>query len=155
MVKTGTHSGVPNDISEVRTMKMTPYIMFSGDAEEAMAFYKDALGGEITGVMRYKDEPGDPSGHRALPDKILHGELVFGGMNMYFSDQASPLTQGDILSITLDCDSPEQQRRIWEALKVGAKSVDMELADTFWGATYGMLVDRFGVGWGLNLTKAK
>jgi PhnB protein len=135
-------------------MKIIPSFTFDGNAEEAMNFYKDALGGEITGTMRYRDMPGS----EASPDsanKVVHGELKFNDSSMYFNDFffEGGVTSGNRLEINLDCDSAEQLKMFYDGLKTGALNITMEPQDTFWGAYYAQLTDKYGVGWSFNFQK--
>ena len=134
-------------------MRMIPSLGLPGTAEEAMGFYAEALGGEIKGVMRYENMPGvaqDP----ATLGKVIHGEVVFAGGTLFFSDNFRyEVVPGNQLEITLDCYSEEQLNSIFNGLKKEAKNVAMEPQATFWGGIYAQLVDKYGTGWGLNFQK--
>ncbi|OXM84921.1 VOC family protein [Paenibacillus rigui] len=131
-------------------MKLTPYLMFQGNAEEAMHYYAHALGGEIEMIQRYIDGKG-----MTIPEhyanKVLHGRLKAGTLAFYFSDTfpGQQVTRGDQVSLTIEFDSEERTDQVYEILKVGAE-VRMPLQQTFWGAKYAKLIDRYGIQWDLN-----
>jgi len=124
-----------------------------GNAEEAIKFYAEALQGEIKGIMRYENMPGgtaDP----ATVGKVIHGEVVFEGGTLFFSDNFMyEVVPGNQLELTLDCDSEEQLRALFEGLKKDARKITMEPQATFWGGIYAQLTDKYGTGWGLNFQK--
>jgi len=134
-------------------MKMIPSLSFSGNAEEAMKFYKEALQGEITATMHYEDMPGAEKNPNTA-GKILHGEVTFSAGTLFFNDNFMyEVVVGNSLELTLDCDSEEQLTALFNGLKKDAKNVSLEPQTTFWGATYGQLTDKYGIGWGLNFQK--
>lgn len=131
-------------------MTLEPYLFFNGRCEEAINFYKEALGAEVTLQMRMNEAPeSHPPG--AVPpgfeNKIMHANLRIGTMNLMVSDgnsDAAPSFKGFTLSLGV-ADAPEAERR-FNALAQGGKVV-MPLGKTFWSPCFGMLEDRFGVGW--------
>ena len=134
-------------------MKTIPSLGMPGNAEEAIKFYAEALQGEIKGIMRYENMPGgtaDP----ATVGKVIHGEVVFEGGTLFFSDNFMyEVVPGNQLELTLDCDSEEQLRALFEGLKKDARKITMEPQATFWGGIYAQLTDKYGTGWGLNFQK--
>lgn len=134
-------------------MRVEPYLMFAGRCEEALAFYQRAIGAKAQMVLRFKDSPEPP--HMALPagwdDKIMHCGFQVGDTLVMASDgmseQAQPFT-GITLSITADDEA--QARRCFDALAEGG-SVFMPMGKTFWSPCFGMLTDRFGLGWMINV----
>jgi PhnB protein len=130
-------------------MKLTPYIHFQGNAEEAMNFYAEALGGKIVSINRYGDSP-MPS-DEDYKQKVMHGRLEFDDNLIMISDTF----KGNIVktegNVQLSVDVPEEGK-IDEVFKKMAEggTVTMELQDTFWGARFGMLKDKFGVSWMFN-----
>jgi PhnB protein len=136
-------------------MKIIASLNFSGNAQEAMHFYKDALSGEITGIMRYKHVPET----RKNPDTfeyVFHGEIVFNDCKLFFSDYYfdGGVSIGNHVGIMIDCDSEEQIRMFFDGLRSGAKRVLMKPQETFWGAFYAQLIDKYGVGWSFNYQKS-
>lgn len=135
-------------------MKFVPYLSFEGNAEEAINFYLDALGGQVTGIMRYKEAPpseGMPPTPDDYMEKILHGELNVKGEPLYFSDNfpGMKVTKGNIVEINISCDSEEELRDIFDKLVVGGE-VRMPVDKMFWDSVFGSLIDKFGIGWSLN-----
>lgn len=133
-------------------MKLNPYIHFGGNAEEALQFYANVLGGEVLDVQRYGDAP-VPSDDD-YKDKIMHARLVFSDNLIMISDvfKGQPVsTEGNVhLSIEV-----EEEGRIDDLFNKMAEggAVIMPLDDTFWGARFGMLKDKFGVHWMFNYQK--
>ncbi|WP_029349042.1 VOC family protein [Bosea sp. 117] len=131
-------------------MIVQPYLFFEGCCEEAVNFYAKALGAEITMMLRVKDAPERPP-EGAMPgltdDKIMHASFRVGQTIVMASDggcsQASEF-KGFRLSITADTEADAD--RMFAALAEGG-SVDMPLGRTFFSPRFGMLTDRFGVGW--------
>jgi PhnB protein len=136
-------------------MKLNPYLNFAGNAEEAVNFYKNALGGEVIMLSRYGDSP-MPSDDD-WKQKIMHARIVFGGDNIIMISDAMKghaiSTKGNIqLSIGLDDEAKTHE--IFNKLAEGG-TVTMALAKQFWGDVFGMLQDKFGVSWMLNCTEKK
>lgn len=132
---------------------LTPYLNFDGNAAEAMKFYADTLGADLK-IQTYKD-----AGMEAAPgaeNRVVHGHLSKGTAWLMASDTqpGQPFNQGNNCYVTVECESREEIERVFKAFSDGAK-VEMELQDTFWGARFGMLRDRFGVGWMFNLQTGK
>ena len=132
-------------------MKIEPYLFFNGRCEEAMAFYKEALGAEVTLQMRMNESP-EPHPPGCLPPgfehKIMHANLRIGETNLMVSDgnnAMQPSFQGFTLSLGV-ADASEAERTFTALLQGGGK-VTMPLGKTFWSPCFGMLEDRFGVGW--------
>ena len=133
-------------------MKVVPYLYFNGNCEEALNFYHKALGGEKSEIMRYGSQgEGIPE---EIANRIMHAELILGDDLIYFSDTSAEgeYQPGSNVQINLNLDTEEEIRKIYEGLAVEA-TVTMELQDTFWGAIYGALTDKFGVSWSFNYMK--
>lgn len=129
-------------------MKLIPYLTFDGQTEEAMAYYADVFGGEVVQLQRYKSAPGMqiPEGYE---EKVLHGRVQVGDVEMYFSDAKREAVSGNIISLTMEFDTEEQVDRAFELLAKDG-TVFMQLDKMFWGAKYGKLMDKYGVHWDLN-----
>lgn len=135
-------------------MQVEPYLFFNGRCEEALDFYRSALGAEVTSLMRYKDSP-EPMEPGMVPpgseDKVMHANLRIGETQIMASDgdcAGQPDFRGFSLTITV-ADAAEADR-MFAALADGGQ-VQMPLARTFWSPRFGMLVDRFGLGWMVNV----
>jgi PhnB protein len=125
-----------------------PYLFFGGQCEEALEFYRKALGAEMQMLMRYKESPEQK---RPVPDcfdeKVMHASFRIGETIVMASDgmcDGKPNFEGFSLSITV-ADEAEADR-VFAALGEGGL-VTMPLEKTFWAPKFGMLTDRFGVGW--------
>ena len=131
-----------------------PYLFFDGRCDEALEFYRKALGAEVTMLMRFKDSP-DPS--MACPsasgDKVMHANFRIGETSVMASDgrcEGRPNFQGFALSLSVRTEA--EAERLFAALAEGGR-VQMPLAKTFFSPRFGMLADRFGVGWMILVTQ--
>ncbi len=131
-------------------MNVQPYLFFDGRCEEAIEFYKRALGAEVTMLMRFKDSPEPPQPGMVPPDsenKIMHASFRIGDSELMASDGhcAGNLNfQGFALSLPAADEAQARQR--FAALSDGGK-VQMPLSKTFFSPRFGMVADRFGVTW--------
>ena len=127
---------------------ISPYLIFQGNCEEAINFYQQCLGGEVS-VRRF--------GETEMPvqddykNKIMHAELTFGEMKIMFSDGAphKKIKKGDNIQINLNFDEETKLEETFQKLSVGG-TVTMPLEITFWNAKFGMLEDKFGIRWMVN-----
>lgn len=130
-----------------------PYLFFGGRCEEALDFYRDALGAEVDMVARFSDSP-DPIPPGTLPegfaDKVMHAQFRVGDSMLMASDGCSEGSSFSGFSLSLAPDTVEDAERIFSALADGGE-VTMPLTPTFWSPCYGMLTDRFGVCWMVNV----
>ena len=131
-------------------MQVQPYLFFDGRCDEAIAFYRTAVGAEVTMLMRFKDSP-EPHQPGALPpgsgDKVMHAQLRIGDSTVLASDGrclGQPNFQG--FGLTLIVADVAEAQRTFAALADGGK-VQMPLAKTFFSPHFGMVADRFGVLW--------
>jgi PhnB protein len=135
-------------------MQIESYLFFNGRCVEAIAFYKKALGAEVVMMMRNKEAPEKPPPGMLPPgsdDKIMHATLRVGTSNLMLSDgrcDGKPVFNG--FSLSLDAASEAEADRLFAALADGG-TVQMPLAKTFWSPKFGMVADRFGVGWMVSL----
>ena len=131
-------------------MKIDPYLFFNGRCEEAIEFYKKALGATVEFMMRNSESP-EPPPPGTLPagseNKIMHASVHIGGALVMMSDG---MCNGDVafkgFSLSLDCPDADSAREAFAALAVGGQ-VNVPLGKTFWAPLFGMVNDRFGVGW--------
>jgi PhnB protein len=131
-------------------VQVQTYLNFEGRCEEALEFYRGALGAEVTMVMRFKDSPVACDPGMVPPgaeNKIMHMSFRIGDTTVLASDcrcHGKPAFQGFSLAITApDADTAE---RLFAALSVGGQ-VQMPLAKTFFSPGFGVVADRFGVSW--------
>lgn len=129
-------------------MQIIPYFYFDGSAEEAINFYTKVFEAEITGIMRFKEQPGVDV-PLEVAEKIMHAEIIIGGHSIYISDSDSELKIGENVQVNINCDSEEEIRRFFDGLSEGAE-ITMPLGEQFWGALFGALTDQFGISWSLN-----
>ena len=130
-------------------MKIDPYLSFNGRADEAIEFYKSALGARVNVLMRFKDSPEPcPGGFTAdMQNKVMHADLAIGSSRIYLTDggcQSAASFSGISLSLQVTSDAEAEQRFI--ALAERGK-VTMPLGKTFFATAFGMVIDRFGVSW--------
>jgi PhnB protein len=131
-------------------MHIESYLFFNGRCEEAIEFYKRALGAEVLMLMRNKEAPDKPPPGMLPPgsdEKIMHATLRIGSSNLMLSDgrcDGKPEFTG--FSLSLDAANEAEADRLFAALLDGG-TVQMPLAKTFWSPKFGMVADRFGVGW--------
>ena len=137
-------------------MQVQPYLFLDGRCEEAIEFYRKTLGAEVTMLMRFKDAP-DPHPPGMIPpgaeNKVMHSSLRVGDTTFMASDGkclGKPTFQGFSLSLTVANDAEAERK--FAALSEGGQ-VQMPLAKTFFSSRFGMISDRFGVGWMLVVAK--
>jgi PhnB protein len=129
-------------------MQVQPYLFFDGRCEEAVEFYRKALGAEVEMLMRFKDCP-EPE-HKPSPgteDKVMHASLRIGEATVMASDgrcQGKPSFQG--FSLSLPVPDAAEAERLFAALADGGQ-VQQPLTETFFSPRFGMVADRFGVPW--------
>jgi PhnB protein len=127
-----------------------PYLFYEGRCEEAIEFYKKALGAELQFMMRFKESPEPPPPGCVPPGaegKIMHAQLRIGQAVLMMGDArctGKPVFEGFSLSLALS--SVQEVEQAFKALSDGGQ-VRMPLAKTFFSPSFGMLADRFGVGW--------
>jgi len=133
-------------------MQLIPYIIFKGNCETALKFYEKALGGQIGQISRYSDAP--PESSMGMDgQKIMHAHFnVDGNMLFMASDGPSDANDSGMVSLSLNFTDSGSIAAAFAALSDGA-TVTMPLQDTFWGATFGMLKDQYGVKWMVNYDK--
>ena len=134
-------------------MPIQPYLMFEGRCEEAIEFYRKALGAEVEMLMHYSDAPPAPQQEGCAspmampPGKVMHAALKVGDATILASDgmcSGTPTFQGISLSLTAATDA--EAARQFDARAAGGE-VRMPLASTFFASSFGMVADRFGVSW--------
>jgi len=131
------------------TSRLNPYISFDGNAREAMEFYRDVFGGELTmstfGEFGMKDSPAE--------DKIMHAQLLAdNGFCLMGADTPPELTYqpGNTMSVSLSGDDAADLRGYWAELAASG-TIDVPLEKQMWGDEFGMCTDRFGVTWMVNI----
>lgn len=136
------------------------YLNFEGNCEEAFSFYAEAFG--VTNVVwnRFADMPPSPEFpiSEEMKQKIMHVSLPISSETVLMGSDVmpgmKPLQKGDNFSISVGVDSREEADALFAKLSAGGE-VTMPLQDTFWGAYFGMWVDKFGIQWMINYDDAE
>jgi PhnB protein len=130
-----------------------PYLFFNGRCDEALEFYQKTIGAKVDMLMRYKESP-QPVPPESIPSgfehKVMHSTFHVGDSTLMASDgnEESPCFSGFSLSLALPTEA--EANRAFSALAEGGQ-VTMPIGKTFWSPCFGMLKDRFGVGWMVSL----
>jgi PhnB protein len=136
-------------------MELEPYLFFSGNCEEALNFYKGVFGGEISGISRWKDAPPEMGMPADLGERIMHSNFKSPTLKFMASDSRPTTKYGEgRISLSLGTTDLADAQRVWDALAKGG-TIDVDFADTFWGAKFGMVTDKFGVDWMINCENKK
>lgn len=129
-----------------------PYLTFYGEGKAAAEFYTSLFGLEILGIQKYSDAnfPHPPE----AADYLLHCHLKKGDFQFMLADSADkqPENKKHGVALVIQCESEEETNRLYDGLREDGEVI-MELQDTFWGATYGKVKDKFGFTWDLNFEK--
>ena len=128
-----------------------PYIFFTGNCREAMEFYKDIFGGELT-VQTY-DEVSGPT-QEGMEGKIMHASLSGGEINLMGSDTEKASAKAAKVSLSLGGTDEEKLRKIFERLSEGVE-VEHPLKKEFWGDIFGSITDKLGIEWMVSITANK
>ncbi|QBP42226.1 VOC family protein [Paenisporosarcina antarctica] len=130
-----------------------PYLSFYGNGKDAAIFYETIFELENTGIMKYSD--GDFPHPPEAADFIMHCHLTNGNFSIMLADSATPGESGTTnVALMVECESEEEVNRLYNALLEDGKAI-MELQDTFWGAKYAKVLDKFGYTWDLNFEKGQ
>ncbi len=130
-------------------MNVQPYLYFGGKSEEAIEFYKGAVGATVEVVMHFKDMPADqksmmPPGSES---KVMHACIKIGDSPIYISDgDCGGTTKFEGVTLTINASNDAEADKLFDALGKGGQ-VQMPLAETFFATRFGMLADKFGVSW--------
>jgi PhnB protein len=128
-------------------MTVQPYLFFDGRCEEALEFYRKALGAEVTMLMRFKESPDPAMSPPGAGEKVMHAAFRIGEATLMASDgRCAGKLKFDGFSLSLTARSEVEADRLFDALADGGE-VQMPLAKTFYSPRFGMVADRFGVSW--------
>lgn len=136
----------------MQTRIIQPYLFFGGRCEEAIAFYRTALDAELDLLMRFKDSPEPPPPGMIAPgfeNKVMHAEFRIGSSMIMASDGCGETPAFAGFSLSVSVATAADAERVFTALAEGGE-IRMPLGPTFWSPCFGMLTDRFGVGWMVN-----
>jgi PhnB protein len=134
----------------INHMKLTPYLTFNGNCEEALNFYSEVFDGEVKELKRFEGSPMENMA--ANPNQVMHARFIANGVYFMASDGGHGESDGKAhvgISMSVDCDDDGQITNLFSKLAEGGQ-VTMPLSDTFWGAKFGMLKDKYGVNWMFN-----
>jgi PhnB protein len=141
-------------MSTTPSRSVSAYLNFEGRCEEALEFYKSALGAEVDTVMRFKEAPASDECPSGDPEKIMHSAFRIGSTMIMASDcQCSGKTAFAGVSLALDVPDEADAARCFEVLSAGG-TVHMPLGKTFWSPSFGVVADKFGVCWMINAREA-
>ena len=133
--------------------QISAYLNFNGNCREAMTFYKNCLGGELS-LQTVEGSPMEAGCPAGVKHQILHSSLTKNGLILMGSDMMSPegLKMGNNISLSLNCSSEEEIKRFYKALSTGGKIIE-PLRVQFWGAMFAVFKDKMGITWMLNYNK--
>ncbi len=128
-------------------MNVNAYLFFDGKCEEALDFYKSKLGAQVTALMRFKEAPDQSQMQPGSLEKVMHSEFNVGDTKVMASDgycTGAPKFEG--FSLVIQCKDDAEAAKHFGSLSQGGQ-VTMPLAKTFFASSFGMVTDKFGVGW--------
>lgn len=131
------------------TTLIQPYLFYGGRCEEAIGFYRQALGAQVEMLMRHSESPDPhPPGMLApgFEQKIMHATIRIGGAVLMLSDGCDGQSRFDGFRLSLALPTAAEAQRAFAGLAEGGQ-VQLPLGKTFWSPCFGMVTDRFGVGW--------
>lgn len=134
-------------------MDVRPYLFFYGNCEQALAFYTDKLGAEVSAKLRYKDAPGDQTpGEQG--ERIMHALFRIGDATLMASDDnaPAPATPHSGFRISIALDKADKAKAAFDALADGG-SIALPWQPTFFSKGFGMVTDKFGIPWMVSVTK--
>ncbi|MDQ8184012.1 YciI family protein [Pelagicoccus sp. SDUM812002] len=140
---------VLRDAISMQSADVRPYLFFGGRCEEALEFYKKALNAKVGMVMRHSESP-EPAPEGMLPEgfenKIMHAEFTVGKITLMASDGCGESVDAGSFRLALTVPTESDAQRVFASLADGGESV-MPLEKTFWSPCFGMVTDKFSVGW--------
>jgi PhnB protein len=136
--------------------QLQPYLFFGGRCEEAVKFYERVLGAKVEMMVKFADSPDKPPpGTLAagFEQKVMHASLRIGDDVMMCSDGSNEQEKSNHVSLSLTCSTNAEVDKLYAALSGGGRK-DMPPGKTFWSPYFGMLTDKFGIGWMLGVAHA-
>jgi PhnB protein len=134
-------------------MPVQAYLFFDGRCEEAVEFYRKAIGAEVTGLMRFKENPEPSMNPPGSDEKVMHMSFRVAGTEVMASDGqclGKPSFSGSALALSVPTEAEAEKR--FAALAEGGQ-IQMPMAKTFFSDRFGMVADRFGVSWMVLVAK--
>ena len=137
-------------------MKVQAYVTFDGRCEEALEFYKKSIGAVVTGLMRWKDsQDKDMKGPPGYEEKIMNAAFRIGETELMADDgMGEKRAEFKGMTLAIEVADDAEAKRVFTALGDGG-NITMPLMKTFWTSSFGMLTDKFGVPWMVNVVGAK
>ena len=126
-------------------IKLSPYLAFNGNCNDAMNFYKSVLGGKLE-IKTFADAPGEVD--EAQKDKIMHARLLVDEIEIMASDsmRGQEAVNGTSVALSLEYENLKESERVFKELSANG-SIQIPFEKTFWGAKFGLLTDKFGIQW--------
>jgi PhnB protein len=135
-------------------MELDPYLHFDGNCEEALNFYAHIFGGNIADLRHFEGSPLESQLPAGSGGKVMHARFVSPTLHFMASDgMAARGREGGRISLALATRDTHDAERVFNELAEGGK-ITHPFGDTFWGAKFGMLTDKFGIDWMINCDKA-
>ncbi len=133
-------------------MKVQAYVTFGGRCEEALEFYKKSVGAEVTALMRWKESPDTAmKAPLGFEEKIMHANFRIGETQLMADDgMGDKAAEFKGMTLAIEAADDAEAKRVFTALGQGG-NVSMPLMKTFWTSSFGMLTDKFGVPWIVNV----
>ncbi len=129
-------------------MHVNPYLMFDGRTEEALAFYQQAIGAEVTVLMRFKENPEPPYNPPGSDEMIMHaGFMVGDSMIMATDGECGGKANFGGISLALTVPTAGEAEKLFLALLDGGGKEQMPMTETFFAERFGVVADKFGVSW--------
>ena len=134
---------------------ITPYITFNGQCKEAIEYYRSIFPCEEPKVLPYGNYMPESSKTppELLREWVMHGEMVINGTNVWFADEALPITTGDNIKLSATVKTGKEAQNIFNALSVDGK-VTLPPTETFYSVFHGAVTDKFGVNWNVVAEEA-
>lgn len=133
-------------------MQLITYLTFDGSGEDALNFYRDIFDAQIKTITRYQDAPFDvPPEYK---NRIMYAELELGEIQLLISDIAPErydLHTGNQIALMLNSNDKSKMSKVFDALATDGNVIEA-LEDTFWGTTFGMVIDQFGIPWKISIS---
>ena len=138
-------------------LHVNPYLNFNGNTEEAFSFYRSVFGGDFLQVLKFGETPEKDKIPAEAQDKIMHISLPVGNGTVLMATDAlesmgQKLRPGNNFHLSVEADSKAEAEKYFNGLSNGGK-VTMPLADTFWGAYFGMVTDKYDINWMVSCDK--
>ena len=131
-------------------MKVTPYLFLGGRCQAALSFYQAAVGAEVLFLQRFKDAPQHGSEPMGPPDGVMHATIKIGDSTLHVSDGDGKPQSASGFSLSLSAKDTADGQRLFRALAEDGK-ITAPFEKQFWSEGFGMLTDRFGMPWMVNV----